>query len=303
MPNRDISEAPSLLFDASGRFRILQVTDTHDDADPALVERTQTGIRTMVEQHKPDLICFTGDAWCSDAQPEQADTLMTQTLAFLGALGVPWAFAWGNHDAIVSEFNSAWARIAAVPNALAPAGNGRGSFRIELRGLDGKTPLFDLFVLNSGLEWSLPADLEWFVEESTQLENSRGEILPAMAFFHIPLEQYERKRLVGDFSGIGPEEIMNWGDEEGVALEMLKEPGNIRACFAGHNHRNDFYCEVDDILLSLGRVTGYAGYEGDEIRKGAKLITLDARANTFELKTVFPEGDDWQPDGPIAWKW
>jgi predicted MPP superfamily phosphohydrolase len=113
-------------------FRVLQVTDFHNDAADALVDRTYTEICALVKRFRPDLLAVTGDIWCGDEQPERAPAVMRRDLAFLGALEVPWAFTWGNHD-YVGDFEASMQAVAGTPHAVAPRGDGRGNFRIEVR--------------------------------------------------------------------------------------------------------------------------------------------------------------------------
>ena len=117
--------------------------------------------------------------------------------------------------------------------------------------------------------------------------------MPAVAFFHIPLKQYETARLAGRFAGAGNEEVLCWGDD-GSILKRFKQAGTIRACFTAHSHRNDFYFEDDGITLAYGRATGHGGY-GDDLPKGAKLIVLDGNTGQISFQTVFADGRTWQP--------
>lgn len=300
-----------------GRFRILQVADFHSDVEERLNERTRADVRAMAAHFAPDLLAVTGDIWCGDEHPEAAPMWRQRDLAFLGALGLPWAFALGNHD-YVGDLDDAFALIAATPHAVAPCGSGRGDFRIEvtwpnaaqarghvprrrsrrLRVPEG--PALDVFFLNSGPRWNLPGDLRWFEEEIERINESRGLVLPAIVFFHIPLENYQRAINEGRTIGVGDEDVLNWGDEEGIAAAILKRagrrgetPGNVRACFCAHSHKNDFYFEEDGVIFAYGRATGYGGYGGEELAKGAKLIEVDIVAGTLSFMTVFADGTSW----------
>lgn len=284
----------AMRADSGGRFRMLQVTDFHSDAGDAAAEQTHAAVRTMVARFNPDLIAVTGDIWCADEQPERAELLMIRDLAFLAELGVPWAFTWGNHDAMPGGFAACQARIAAVPGAIMPAGDSRGNYRIEVRDSGGFTPVFDVFFLNTHERSMTEADAEWFRSEAHRLIHERRAHVPAVAFFHVPIKAYEDARLSSAFAGIGPEPLGEWGDD-GRIFPMLCEPGVLRACFVGHCHRNDFHAHADGVLLAYGRATGYGGYGGEDLPKGAKLITLDTRHGTLTAQTVFPTGQTWRP--------
>jgi 3',5'-cyclic AMP phosphodiesterase CpdA len=285
-----MNETPRFRVRADGCFHILQLTDFHSDVSEELTARTWRDVRAMAGRYAPDLLAVTGDLWCGDEMPDVAPELMRQDLARLGALGVPWAFTWGNHD-YVGDFEADLERIGATPNAVIGNADGRGNYRIELW---DQGPRWDLFFLNSGARWNLPDDLAWFRDESARLVAERGRSLPALAFFHIPIKPYEDARLAGDFIGFGPEEVLYWGDEENLALPILRAHGNLRGCFAGHSHRNDFHTDAGGIILAYGRATGHGGYGGpddpehpDGLAKGGKRIVIDTRRDAFEFETVF----------------
>lgn len=44
-------------------------------------------------------------------------------------------------------------------------------------------------------------------------------------------------------------------------IDILKEYGNIKATFCGHNHLNDYVINYKGLQLYYGRVSGYCGYE------------------------------------------
>jgi predicted phosphodiesterase len=280
-----------------GTFHILQLTDFHDDIAEESTQRTHAEVRGLVERYSPDLLAITGDIWGGDTQPEKAATFMQRSLDLFASQRTPWFFTWGNHDYAV-DFDAAQARIRATPSAVAPPGDGRGNFRITLCDRSNGDVQWDLFILNSGLTWELPGDIAWFQEESARLVQNRGGITPALAFFHIPLVQYEEARQAGTIVGTGPELADAWGDD-GTVFEALQQAGNVRACFVGHSHSNDYYAELDGIVLAYGRCTGYGGYGGDELKRGGKLISIDTRARAFSFRTVFADGSAW-PEGDYA---
>jgi hypothetical protein len=271
---------------ADGRLRILQITDFHNDVSDELALRTYDDIRALVAMTRPDLLAVTGDIWCGDDKPEQGLRLMRRDLAFLASLGTPWAFIWGNHDWGLGIAEH-WNEITARPNALMPRGDGAGSYRIEVIGANDDSARWDLFFLNSGLEWHLPDDLAWFETECARLAENRAKILPAVVFVHIPLKEYEEARLAGDYIGEAHEEVLHWGDD-GRVFDSFRRAGNVRACFVGHSHKNDFHVERDGVILAYGRATGHGGYGGEVLRKGAKLIVIDTRADSLNFTTVFP---------------
>jgi len=294
--NKDGLTAAAVFHLHGTAFRILQVTDIHGDVSESDNEHTRADITAMVRRFEPDLIAVTGDVWCSDDSPETAPMWMARELRFFGSLGVPWTFIPGNHDHI-GDWESVHARIAETPQAVAPQGNGRGAFRVELLAGLGEMPraAWDLFFLNSGGSWQIPEDLDWFVAESERLAQVRGRVVPALVFFHIPLGNCQKAVDEGRARGIMLEEARGWGDDDLRGTEMVKRCRNVRACFCGHFHRNNYCFEEDGILFVCGRATGYGGYGHDTTPKGGTLIELGGHSETVSFKTVFADGSTWTP--------
>jgi predicted MPP superfamily phosphohydrolase len=268
---------------ADGPYRILQVTDFHNDQGRDLAERTYRDVRTMIRRYNPHFLAVTGDIWCGDDQPAIAPSLRQRDIRFLGSLGTPWAFCWGNHD-YIGDFERAENELRAGKNAYMPESDGRGNYRIELHDPNTK-PIWQIYFLNShelGLE---PEDVHYLSTQSTT------QSLPALVFFHIPLKQYEDARLGEVYTGIAQEEVLYW-ENDASRLDAIAATESVRACFVGHSHVNDFFCERDGVVLAYGRATGHGGYGADRLEKGAKLITLE-RDGAFAFETVFPDAEPW----------
>jgi len=282
-------EAPpnTLRAPENEAFRILQLTDFHSDVSEYANGRTRADVRVMVTRHRPHFLAVTGDIWCGDGHPDTAAMWMARDLDFIASLETPWAFTWGNHD-YAEDVASAQARIAATPHYAAPAMTPRGECHIAVD-RPGGTPAWDLFFLNTRDAWQLPSDLEWFLARSQALADSRGCIVPALVFFHIPLRRYQVAIDEGRFSGVALEEVLSWGDEADTGADLIASAGNVRACFCGHSHRNDGHFEENGVLFAYGRSTGYGGY-GDDLRKGAKLISLAHDGGRVDFETVFADG-------------
>lgn len=277
--------AHQLPLRADGTFRILQITDFHNDqGSPDAAERSWLDVDVLVRRLQPDFLAVTGDVWCSDEAPEHGPARMQRDLERIVGFGVPWAFTWGNHD-WVDDAARRYREMAGMTGASMEVNDGRGCCRIEV--CRGGAPVWDVFFIDSGLEWDPSTDLAWFESESARLAAERGGELPAVAYFHIPLQQYEAARLAGTYTGFAGEEVLCWGDD-GSILPRLGERG-VRVCFCGHSHANDFYVEQDGVVLAYGRATGYGGYGGDLLKKGAKLLTLNAD-QAFAFETVFADG-------------
>ena len=277
-------ETNQIVVRAGAPFRILQLTDFHSDVSEYANERTRADVRAMVARYRPDFLAVTGDIWCGDGQPDSAPMWMARDLAFLASLKTPCAFTWGNHD-YAADFAAAQRRILKSPHYAAPVSTDRGECHIEIVDSAGRVA-WDLLFANSGEVWRLPGDLDWVCSTSAALAAARGRIAPALLFFHIPLRRYQVAIDAGRVTGIACEEVLFWGDEADTGADLITATANIRACFCGHSHGNDCWFEEGGVIFAYGRSTGYGGY-GDDVKKGAKLITLDLDADTLGFETVF----------------
>lgn len=278
----------ALLAPKDAPFRILQVTDFHHDQDDGLARQTYDDIAAMVQRHTPAMVAVTGDNWCSDMEPEYAPARLARDIGFLASLDIPWGLVWGNHD-YAPDFDAAIAAIAAAPGSLQPEAAVNGTFRVAIHGEGSPAPRWDLFFINTREQWHLPADLLGFTEESARLAAARRAIVPALVFCHFPMRNYQAAIDAGRVTGEAHEEVLYWGDEEGMAAPMIKAPGNVRGVFCGHSHKNDCWFEEDGIYFGYGRATGHGGYGGDVLPKGSKLIELDLESERFTATTVFAD--------------
>jgi len=287
----------ALVCEPDGRFRVLLLTDFHNDADEDAARRTWDDVRDMVTRWQPHFLALAGDIWCGDAEPERARRLMDRDLLELAGIGLPWAFAWGNHD-FMGRMAEDIAHLEAAPHSLMGACDAVGNCRVELRGPDEQQPLWDFYFINSRDLWRPEEDWQWFEAESARLREERGRVLPSLLFFHIPLTQYEEARLAGQYTGIAREQVLCWGDD-GTGVERIEAAGGVRACFCGHSHANDFQFERNGTIYAYGRATGHGGYGGEKLEKGAKIIDLNALdpAAPLDIYTVFADGSEWRPAG------
>lgn len=127
---------PALRVSADGKFKILQISDTHmvtgvgkckdaiDGVGKALPESeadplTVIFLGNILDQEKPDLVIFTGDQLHHDIPDSQS--AIFKVVAPLIERSIPWAAVFGNHDsegtfALSREciaFHSSWKSRAA----------------------------------------------------------------------------------------------------------------------------------------------------------------------------------------------
>lgn len=276
------------------RIRALQLTDIHffcTRKHPENDKKTIEDLKKLLDLAQPDIIWMTGDLW-HDNPDGEGQGFMEFGVAEMEKLGVPWTFVWGNHDRL-DDYVKGHDRIAGARNALYRGGASGGNYTVTLQDKAG-APLWELLCLNSGGNGLGAAQKTW-VSEITAARKAEAAPKPAITLVHIPMKQYADLWKQHEASGVRLEEVCNEG-EDGSAFPVLKEYGNLRAVFCGHDHVNDYNGKLDGVELVYGRATGHGGYGGKQVPKGAKIITINAQAETYAYESVLADGTRWNPD-------
>ncbi len=277
------------------KFRILQVTDLHFFSGEGKLRgfqnpRTIEILEGLVKKTKPDLVMATGDLWPGNDE-NQGEGWMRQVIGYFEALGVPWAFVWGNHDEL-SDYRKGHEAFAAAKNSLYRGAESDGNYIVDVVGRHDRS-LCQLVCLNSHGTGLQPKEQRWVRDTAAALKPFGDPPPLRLAFFHIPVKQYEDIWNNKAASGVMGETVCLEKDD-GSALPALKAAG-IKACFCGHDHRNDYAGVADGVELVYGRATGAGGYGAEVLRKGGKLITVNCKKGTYGWETVFPDGTTWVP--------
>jgi len=89
--------------------------------------------------------------------------------------------------------------------------------------------------------------VDWFSQTAAAL--TAASKVPALAFFHIPLEEYKEAGRSGDVCGSFKESV-SYNGQSGLFDALLQE-GSVKATFVGHDHTNDFCAEYKGVQVSL----------------------------------------------------
>lgn len=306
-----------MKFREDGTFVIVQFSDVefidagdYDPDTPEFNRLTRATMESVIKQEKPDLIVFAGDVTASARGNDPIQSLR-DAVAVAEESGIPWAAVFGNHDsegAVSREqmHDEQLAHSYCVAEADPPNVSGSGNYIITLLDQNDETTAA-LYFLDSGdyssnpsvggYDWIRRDQIEWYVSESQKLSSINNDSpLPALAFFHIPLPEYQEvwnnQTCLGHcFDGVSAP-VINSG-----FFSAMVEMGDVMGTFVGHDHANDFSGTLHGIRLCYGRSTRYVSYV-DNVRKdhfqtGARVIRLKAGERNF---------DTWirQNDGTIA---
>ena len=313
------AQKSELQFNKDGKFKIVQFTDVHfkykNPASDIALER----INQVLDEEQPDFVIFTGDVVYS----APADKGMLQVLEQVSKRKLPFVVTFGNHDneqGMTRE--QLYDIIRQVPGNLMPD---RGSalspdYVLTVKAFsDAKKDAAVLYCMDShsysplkdvkGYAWLTFDQINWYRQQSAAYTaQNGGQPLPALAFFHIPLPEYNEA--ASDENAI----LIGTRMEKACAPELntgmftaMKEAGDVMGMFVGHDHDNDYAVMWKGILLAYGRFTG-GNTEYNHLPNGARVIVMKEGARTFTTwirlkggeiidKTVYPDSymkDDWR---------
>ena len=262
-PGKDIS----LRFNGQGKFKIVQLTDTH-----LCWDRHEEFVKALEQQHrileaeKPDLVIFTGDV----VTDVNADSAWVDFLKPLDDMGIPFVVTLGNHD---REQNLTERQLASMvmshPMSLNTAKEGRlDDLAVEVKSSKGDKVAALLYCMDSGdyvsneqvesdYGWFGWDQVEWYRHTSFEYSRANGGVpVPAYAFFHIPLLEYRETFDSGKIVSGVREEAECPGELNTGLFSAFAECGDVHGVFAGHDHVNDYVVERDDVYLIYGRFSG-----------------------------------------------
>lgn len=307
-----------LKFNKNGEFKIVQFTDVHFKYGNPASDIALKRINEVLDAEQPDLVVFTGDI----VYAAPADTAMRTVLACASSRKIPFVVTFGNHDDEQDKTRAElYDVIRSVPFNLHPDRGGVDSpdYVLTVKSADGKKDAALLYCLDShsyskipgvkGYDWLTFDQVNWYrAQSAAYTARNGGEPLPALAFFHIPLPEYneaasnESAILIGARMEKACAPALNTG-----MFTAMKEAGDVMGIFVGHDHDNDYAVMWYNILLAYGRFTG-GNTEYNHLPNGARVILMkeDARAFTTWIrqkggeivdKTIYPDSfvkDDWR---------
>lgn len=288
------AKSPVLKFNTEGKFKILQITDVHyihkNESSIEALER----ISDMIDVEKPDLILLTGDIiWGKPAKEGMEEVMKTIT-----SKNIPFGLMYGNHD---DEFELSRQELyeltKPIKNNLTSTVEGLTgvtNYTIEIKGSKDKNTAAVLYCMDSnaysklpgigGYDYIYPDQVEWYRNTSKHYTTkNNNKPLPALAFFHIPTPEYETAGLLkkDQMKGNFKEGVCSPKLNSGLFLAM-REQGDVKGIFVGHDHDNDFTVDWYGILLAYGRYSGGDTVYNNLGDNGVRLIEMSEGSNEFK---------------------
>lgn len=199
-------EATSLQFNSSGKFRILQITDTQEI--PAVSPDTIKLIEKALDQANPDLVVFTGDqikgyglTFKGKNFSEKVKSTISKLLEPIIKRNIPFAVTFGNHDSQAGmSAKEQWAFYKTYPLCVgedATEADGCGTFNLPIVASSGKTIAMNVYMIDShgdakggGYEPVEKTQLDWYKKTRDKLKSESGKYVPSIVFQHIPCHEY-----------------------------------------------------------------------------------------------------------------
>ena len=279
--------AQELKFGADGKIKIVQFTDVHWKPGNPASEEAAERMNEVLDAEKPDFVMYTGDLVYAKPASEALDRALEPAVS----RGIPFAVTWGNHDdeqdmtrGQLSEY------LKGKPGNMTGTVDGISgvtNFILPVRSSDGTKDAAVIYVFDShaysgrkevkGYDWIKPDQIEWYRKESVGFTTRNGGVpLPALAFFHIPVPEYnqaaqdENALLIGTRKERACAPALNTG-----LFTAMLEAGDVMATFVGHDHVNDYVVNWYGIMLGYGRYTGgNTVYNDIPGGNGARVIEL-----------------------------
>jgi len=301
------AKSPVFRFNADGKFKIMQLTDTHIKWDNPNSLETVEMLNQVLDAEKPDIVIFTGDVVTGKPYRKGLELLIEP----LTSRHIPWALVYGNHDdeqdltreqlgALIAEYPYFAGNMKKQKGV-----SGYGNYVIEVKS-SGSKPGALLYCMDSraystlkpaidGYGWFAFDQIDWYRRTSERYTSKNdGSPLPALAFFHIPLPEYrEYDAFKGVKYGGKMEKECSPEVNSGMFVSM-REKGDVMGTFVGHDHDNDFIFNYCGIALAYGRFSG-SKTTYTHLKNGCRLIELTENERTFktwirlDAESILPE--------------
>eukprot|EP00878_Enallax_costatus_P016345 GHUV01017145.1.p1 GENE.GHUV01017145.1~~GHUV01017145.1.p1 ORF type:complete len:281 (+),score=64.59 GHUV01017145.1:1127-1969(+) len=269
----------------------------------------------------------------------------------LVAAKIPWMLTFGNHDCegfnstcrddIVKQDNTLWPKLSYTKRGPTDI-DGVANYAHTITGADGQAK-FALYVLDGGAYLDLkygvktpfnydfvrPSQVQWYNNTAQSYKRRYGTLLPAIAFVHMPLPEYDTvwtcqytdynpsNPTIRDFgpgtslSGAG----LKWKGQDcsgtGTNIKGVKQEGSytsgvngglfssfavngdVKMVNVGHDHVNDFCANMAGIRLCYGGGFGYHAYNTAGFARRARVMQIKEDGSITTWKRLDASLGNW----------
>lgn len=287
------TQQPVLKFNAKGTFKIVQFTDVHFIYNEPKSDVSIERINEVLDAEKPDLVFFTGDIIFGQPAEQGLRTVLKQ----VSDKKIPFACTFGNHDNEHGLSNSDLLSIMqTIPYNLTSTTEGLSgvsNFILPIKNSSSDKDEVILYCLDShayssiegidGYDYIKFDQVQWYRQKSmTYTQQNGGKPVPSLAFFHIPLPEYNQAAADETATLIGTRKEKACAPQLNSGLfASMKEMGDIMGMFVGHDHDCDYAVIWKNIMLAYGRYTG-GNTVYNNLSNGARIIELTEGEKGFK---------------------
>lgn len=280
-----------LSADESGKFRILQLTDTHLYGNNTIKDKkTISKIKTLISANEYDLVIITGDMLegynkkINYNKPEA----VKQICELFEAEEQFWTFAPGNNDGEFCGDNKAiFSALVNYKYCLVSDAEvgGVGNFTIDIN--DNGELAHTLFIIDSRMRGNdgtmLAIDktqIEWYERESA----ARVEAgIFTSIFMHVPFLEFADAFINGEvvdtYANHAYTLDINVNPNSSNFLKAIEASGNNGLIGTGHTHGSDYLRFYKGFYWLQVSACGYSAWN-DKLPRGGASIEIDTRANS-----------------------
>jgi hypothetical protein len=135
-----------------------------------------------------------------------------------------------------------------------------------------------------GYDWIKASQIQWYRNQSARFtQKNKGMALPSLAFFHIPIPEFEYISHLKTTVGNILEKVCAPSFNSGL-FTSFAEMRDVLGIFVGHDHNNDFTGAAYNTCFGYGRKTGYNAPYREVLERGARVIVLyenDKKLDTY----------------------
>lgn len=302
--------APALKFNEDGKLKIVQFTDIHYKYGKSGSKKAIENMNAVLDAEQPDFVMITGDL----VYAKPVDKALEELTEPIRSRNIPFAIVFGNHDhQFDMTLSQIYDQVQAMPGAnMPPRGNVESpDYVIPVMNSDGTRVAAVFYCIDSHsgarmkdvgkYDWVYPEQITWYLNRSKEFAQANGgQPVPALAFLHIPLPEYQyaEANTSNTLVGTKGEDICAPDLNSGLFANM-REQGDVFGIFCGHDHDNDFAVVYMNVLLAYGRYSGGDTVYNHLSPKGARVIEISQDKRDIDTwlrladgsviqKTVFP---------------
>nr|AIG56068.1 secreted protein [Achlya hypogyna] len=288
-------------------YKILQIPDMHytgnrffpclnkpDDMKKLCFESYMNEmLDKMIDDINPDFVVFTGDQieslWYPQSWLSSIDAIDTYSANVIKRK-LPWAMVFGNHDEgiapqIFANRKIMMAYIESLDYSYAKYGpfniGGAGNYELTLRSPNNSSDMMHMYFADTRNDGDI--SLAQLDHLKTLSGAHKGQDIPALMFFHIPMPEYK------EFNGTGQgdkREGIGGHANHSLYETITQNMGDVKATFCGHDHLNDFCFKKDNLHMCYGGGVGYgAGYNKGYHARTARVIEWSRSPTNESIST------------------